>query len=291
MKGMESRLKLRGQFGNWDSPNEFTKSIHLENAAEGKKFVSNKGDEYATHIIKYVSCTEVDIDRQISVGIHIPGIGNFDTTSMGTNTNNAPPGQHGNPYIGPMYLRFITIPQINYHKYDLWSYPSYENNWQKKSIDYYLDGSPEYSREYDCFYDSYYYTLPNEIKKVDIHGVGEGSIVSLTNRNRNQHIMAVHPFWTGMQIDKVGLERWIHYGSYSAYFDLFQNVTFNYHSNALYITHMTFCTDDAWNSIDGDIGHLFYSIWFTIYDSYGNSGKFRPIFADNFERIEIDDKY
>lgn len=51
----------------------------------------------------YLSASESNRNIDISVGIHIPGVGEFNTSQNGTSTKNGPRGKSGSVFISPKY--------------------------------------------------------------------------------------------------------------------------------------------------------------------------------------------
>ncbi len=63
----------------------------------------------------HVACKTTDLTScQVAVRIHIPGIGDFDTTCDGTSTINAPAGQRGSVFKSPNYCIINVLPPVDY---------------------------------------------------------------------------------------------------------------------------------------------------------------------------------
>lgn len=101
--------KINSPWSISNNINEYTKPVLLSNSHIDKKSIS--GPQY---IHRYLSCSESNIQKVFSVGIHVPGIGDFNTSKNGTNTPNCPKGGSGSPFKSPKSLIISTLPPIDY---------------------------------------------------------------------------------------------------------------------------------------------------------------------------------
>lgn len=67
-----------------------------------------------TYIKTYLSCSEGNITKNFSIGIHIPGIGDFNTSTKGTTTKNSAKEKPGSGFQMPKSLEISTLNSINY---------------------------------------------------------------------------------------------------------------------------------------------------------------------------------
>lgn len=240
----------------------------------------------------------------------VPGVGKFDTWS----------GKNGNLFNEPENLSIFTLPQRRIDATEIVVQSrTFGRNSQKLKVDYYVATNERepvrysHSRWYDCHYDSYYFTLPNGIRKVEMHNESFvdpndivktcDSMVALVKKGKDQHMMFMHPFGSSPATKKFGMTRIIPYvaivsGSLApvyqcghAVFDLHQDISYNEQPGAISLTQVAFFTESVWMMPnDTKMDQIYNQVWFTAYDRHGNFGHFKPAFTSDNQYIRINNK-
>jgi hypothetical protein len=102
--------KLNSSWSISNNANDYTKPVTPSDYRVNK--VISPGIIY---INRYLSCSKSNIEKTFSVGINIPGIGDFNTSKNGTNTPNGPKGGTGSPFKFPKSLTISTLHPIDYN--------------------------------------------------------------------------------------------------------------------------------------------------------------------------------
>lgn len=89
--------------------NDYTKAVNHDSHHRAKR-----EDSEITYVRAYLSCSESNISKNFSIGIHIPGVGDFNTSQNGTRTKNVPKGKSGSVFKSPKLLSISTLYPINY---------------------------------------------------------------------------------------------------------------------------------------------------------------------------------
>ncbi|XP_055303355.1 uncharacterized protein LOC129569009 [Sitodiplosis mosellana] len=293
----------------WDSANEYTKGFRTRQSVSTQQSnsITKSLDTEAVHVTvnavgtnpdvgyisKYFSCTKGNSEKTFAVGINIPGVGNFDTSKNGTTTWNGPGGVGKSRFISPAALTVTATPELVYAEKNLIIEKAYRRNETKKRAVFKSYASGWYAtKEFEAYYDNYYITVENGIQRIDLHSYGGEPtnkwIAELTSNHNNQHMIVVHPFGTGQQTNTFGFWGTVNNGSMNYNFELEQYVTFNDRPGAFCISQLTFMCNSIWDLPDGvGIGGWTFNNWFDLYDTYGNHGRFKPVYDDSHQFIEI----
>jgi len=95
-----SKIKIKG---------DYVKAVNHDGHSRTKR-----DNAATTYIHTYLSSTERKITKNFSIGIKIPGVGEFNTSKNGTNTPNVPKGEKGSPFKAPNSLTITTLNPIDY---------------------------------------------------------------------------------------------------------------------------------------------------------------------------------
>jgi len=120
--------------------NDYNRAVSYENVA-GAKLRPTSVEEQANRLNLrfYLSCKTPRDNGLIAVGVHVPGVGDFDTTEYGTNTKNGPRGETGGPFKNPKYVNINLLSPIDYSdaanlKIEATNFFTLENNftWSRR---------------------------------------------------------------------------------------------------------------------------------------------------------------
>jgi len=92
-----------------DKKGDYTKAVNHDGLSRAKR-----DNAATTYIHTYLSSTECKITKNFSIGIKIPGVGEFNTTQNGTLTLNGPEGKSGSYFKSPNSLTITTLNPIDY---------------------------------------------------------------------------------------------------------------------------------------------------------------------------------
>lgn len=93
---------------------DYAKAVNHNSLSRTKR----DGSE-TTYIKTYLSCSESNITKNFSIGIHIPGIGDFDTSTKGTTTKNSAKEKPGSAFVIPKSLEITTLRRIDYNLHNV----------------------------------------------------------------------------------------------------------------------------------------------------------------------------
>ncbi|HGJ5874403.1 MAG TPA: hypothetical protein ACHBZA_15205 [Arsenophonus apicola] len=93
--------------------NDYAKVVAWNAQLSEPKIETYAGEKMVKY---YLSASESNRNLDISAGIYIPGVGQFDTSQNGTNTKNGPRGESGSVFVSPKYKQVKSIPAIDYSK-------------------------------------------------------------------------------------------------------------------------------------------------------------------------------
>lgn len=96
------------------SPWQLSDDANEYNICSNQNFFRCGKTAGSLYIDKYVSCSEGDITKYISVGIDIPGIGAFNTSLTGSATKNGPSGKSDSIFLSPKSFTISTLRPIDY---------------------------------------------------------------------------------------------------------------------------------------------------------------------------------
>lgn len=94
---------------------DYAKAVNHDGHSRTKRDSSE-----TTYIKTYLSCSEGNITKKFSIGIHIPGIGDFNTSTKGTTTkNSAKKEESGSAFVIPKSLEISTLRPIDYNLHNV----------------------------------------------------------------------------------------------------------------------------------------------------------------------------
>lgn len=88
---------------------DYAKAVNHDGHSRAKRDRSE-----TTYIKTYLSCSENNVTKNFSIGIHIPGVGDFNTSLHGTTTLNGPQGISNSGFQAPKSLSISTLDPIDY---------------------------------------------------------------------------------------------------------------------------------------------------------------------------------
>lgn len=95
--------------------NEYNRAVSYQNVAivEPKPAsIEAQADKFNLHF--YLSCKTPRDNGLIAIGIHVPGVGDFNTTEDGTSTKNGPRGETGSAFKNPKHVSINLLSPIDY---------------------------------------------------------------------------------------------------------------------------------------------------------------------------------
>lgn len=97
-------------FNVTDKKSDYVKVVKWDTQVMDTKVETHVGEK----IIKYYVSALEDKSIDLSVGIHIPSVGDFNTSEVGTATRNGPRGEIGSIFVYPKLVHINAIPAIDY---------------------------------------------------------------------------------------------------------------------------------------------------------------------------------